>query len=247
MKNANEPLDDDTVSAAPRRSSRLHDKVFEQVRRGLMVGAFMPGQIMSLRKLASTFGTSPMPVRGALTRLTVANALEETESGSVRVPRLTPNRLRELFAVRELVEGMAAEEACKKGTPALAQTLTAINEELLAAIERRDILGCLSANQRFHFKLYDAAQSEVLLPLIESLWLQFGPTMYLSLLSPDMPWDATAHMMILEGLATGRPALAKRGLVSDIRNTGRSLEQAIGAQSSIGMLKSPLSDLYFGA
>src|SRR3954470_18965844 len=93
---------------AKRVRGHLQNQVFERLRRGLMVGAFVPGQVMSLRKLANGFGTSPMPIREALTRLVVVNALEETTNGSVCVPRLTSGRLAELFSVRELLEGAAA-------------------------------------------------------------------------------------------------------------------------------------------
>lgn len=230
---------------AKRVRGHLQNQVFERLRRGLMVGAFAPGQVMSLRKLATGFGTSPMPVREALTRLVVVNALEETTNGSVCVPRLTPSRLAEIFSVRELLEGAAAEGACRNSTPALVDDLTEINTELLEAIAKRNVLGCLSANQRFHFRLYGASASEVLLPLIESLWLQFGPTMYLSLLSPDMPWDASAHFEILDGLKAAKPAMARRGVLSDIRTTGRSLIPAMASRPSLGLLSSPLDDLYF--
>ena len=238
----------DADAPSPKRvRGQLQNRVFEQLRRGLMVGAFVPGQVMSLRKLATAFGTSPMPVREALTRLVVASALEETANGSVCVPRLTPARLAELFAVRELLEGAAGEAACRHCTPELIGELASINDELLAAIARRNLIGCLSLNQRFHFVLYEAAQSDVLMPLIESLWLQFGPTMYLSLLSPEMPWDASAHAVILEGLRTRKPAVTKRGVLTDIRNTGHSLVPAMASRATVGMLSSSLDDLYFGS
>lgn len=211
-----------------------------------MVGAFVPGQLMSLRKLASSFGTSPMPIREALTRLVVINALEDTASGSVRVPHLTPKKLNELFALRELIEGLAAEMACRNVTPALIAQLTSINQELLDAIAKRHLIGCLSSNQRFHFTLYEAAGTEVFMPLIESLWLQFGPTMYLSLLSPDMPWDASAHVEILEGLQAKKPAVARRGVLRDIRNTAFSLAPALAAPQTTDLLSAPLDDMYFG-
>ena len=81
----------------------VHEHVLHYMRRGLMVGAFLPGQVMSLRKLAAGLGTSPMPVREVLSRLVAANALEETKGGSVRVPRLSPEKLRDLFSVREVL------------------------------------------------------------------------------------------------------------------------------------------------
>uniref|UniRef100_C5D0Z3 Transcriptional regulator, GntR family n=1 Tax=Variovorax paradoxus (strain S110) TaxID=543728 RepID=C5D0Z3_VARPS len=241
------PQREATAEPSKRARGSVPEEVFQRLRRGLMVGAFVPGQVMSLRKLASSFGTSAMPIREALTRLVVINALEDTSSGSVRVPHLTPKKLNELFAVREMIEGEATEMACRNCTPSLLANLHAVNEELLEAIAKRNLIGCLSSNQRFHFTLYQASGTEVFMPLIESLWLQFGPTMYLSLLSPDMPWDASAHVEILEGLKAKKPAVAKRGVLRDIRNTALSLAPALGAQQTSDLLTAPLDDLYFGS
>ncbi|ATU95437.1 GntR family transcriptional regulator [Phyllobacterium zundukense] len=208
----------------------IQENVLRYMRRGLMVGAFLPGQVMSLRKLAAGLGTSPMPVREVLSRLVAANALEETRGGSVRVPRLHPDKLSDLFSVREMLEGMATELAVKKATPELIGELTEINKQLLVAIEKRDILNCLSFNQKFHFTLYEASGSEVLMPLIESMWLQVGPTMYMSLLIPSMPWNASDHKDILVALKEMNATAAKKGIVHDIRTTGEALLSVAGPQ-----------------
>jgi DNA-binding GntR family transcriptional regulator len=210
----------------------VYERVLSYMRKGLMVGAFVPGQVMSLRKLAAGLGTSPMPVREVLSQLVAANALEETKGGSVRVPRLGPEKLSEIFLVRELLEGAAAELAAKNVTPALINGLTSINKNLLQAIAKRDILNCLSFNQKFHFTLYQASESETLTLLIESLWLQFGPTMYMSLLIPSMPWSASCHEDILIGLEEGSPAAVKRGALQDIRTTRKALLSIAGSQGS---------------
>lgn len=115
------------VAVKPPRG-HVHEHVLRYMCRGLMVGAFLPGQVMSLRKLAARLGTSPMPVREVLSRLVAAKVLEETRGGSVMVPRLDPEKLSDLFSVRELLEGEAAERAAKKATPALISELTAINK-----------------------------------------------------------------------------------------------------------------------
>jgi DNA-binding GntR family transcriptional regulator len=211
------------VRPAARRRGELQDRVVAQLRRGLMVGAFVPGQTVSLRKLAEHLGTSAMPVREAINQLTAANALQMLPNRTVCVPRMTPGRFEELSRVRQALEGMAAEMACRRAMPELVERLEKVNAELMRAIRERDILGCLARNQEFHFTLYEAAGSEVLLPLIESLWLQAGPIMYFSLISPDMPWDASAHSDVLRALRDRNPAAARRAIERDIRNTASYL------------------------
>lgn len=208
-----------------------------------MAGAFIPGQVMSLRKLAAAFGTSPMPIRDVLGQLVAANVLEETPNRSVRVPRLSVAKLGEVFEVRDVIEGMAAKGACRNISPMLIAELDAINKEMVAAIARRDVQVCLSANQRFHFRLYEAAASDVLMPLIESLWLRSGPTLYFSFLMPDVPWDASEHREILAGLRDGNAGAVGRALSRDIRNTARHMLSQKGI-ARLASIQLPAGDVH---
>lgn len=227
-----------------KRRGTIQDEVLAKLRTALMAGALVPGQVMSLRKLAASLGTSAMPVRGALMQLVAAGALEEAPNRSVRVPRLSRKRLGELFEVREMLEGMAGRIACENVTPQLINRLVKINKGLLAAIARRDVRTCLQANQEFHFALYEASKSEVLVPLIESLWLQCGPTLYYSLLAPLMPWDAATHTDILTGLRKRKPAMVQATVVRDVRITAENLMIGV-AGAADNALGPSLIDAYF--
>lgn len=208
--------------AKPHRGE-LQDRIAQQLRRSLMVGQIVPGQPLSLRQLAQQLGTSPMPVREVISQLTAAGVLEALPNRSVIVARMTPARFIELTRVRTALEGMAAEMACERVTPQLIAQLEREDAQLHKAIERRDILGCLSYNQAFHFTLYAASQSEILPGLIEALWLRAGPFMYYSLTDPTMPWDASAHAEILGSLRDAKPAATRRAVERDIAATARSL------------------------
>jgi DNA-binding GntR family transcriptional regulator len=74
------------------------------------------------------------------------------------------------------------------------------------------------------------------MPLIESLWLQCGPTMYFSLIAPDMPWDASAHIEVLEALRAGDAKMAQQAITRDVRTTAQCLLNGIAFQRSDGPL-----------
>lgn len=208
--------------AKPRRGE-LQDRVAQQLRRSLMVGQIVPGQPLSLRQLAQQLGTSPMPVREVISQLTAAGVLEALPNRSVIVARMTRSRFIELTRVRTALEGMAAEMACERVTPKLIAQVEKLDAQLHKAIDGRDILGCLSYNQAFHFALYAASQSEILPGLIEALWLRAGPFMYFSLTDPNMPWDASSHADILDALRAGKPVATRRAIEHDIATTAKSL------------------------
>lgn len=214
---------DDTAPQLHRSRRALHDRVYALLRHGLMIGAFMPGQVVTLRKLADSLGTSLMPVRAAIAQLVTLHVLELLPNGSVAVPKLTRARFVEITMIRRVLEGIAAEQAGARTTPQLVARLTRINQELLEAIRAHEILGCLSKNQEFHFTLYSVCPSEILVPFIETLWLQAGPMTYLSLAAPDTEWDASLHQSILAALAKGDAATVKSLVEEDILATSNHL------------------------
>jgi DNA-binding GntR family transcriptional regulator len=219
----------------------IQDKVLAGLQYGLMSGLFVPGQVVSLRKLAASFGTSPMPVRESLSRLVAANALEELPNRSVRVPRLGTESLEELFELRVRVEGMAARIAAEKITDEGLGKLHKINIAVKKAHDTGAMSEVLKANQRFHFALYRLTSSSILLPIIEGLWLRSGPTMYFSLSTPGL-WDSSSHIDILVALEHRDPSGAEAAMGRDIMKTGDFLIQ----QSRSGVNTGPIAELSFG-
>ncbi len=156
-------------------ADNLQEQLYQRIREGLLAGRFQPGERLKIRDLATEWGTSPMPVRGALQRLVAEGALEGEPQRSVRVPTMTRQRYEQIFQVRLELEGLAVELAAPRLSAADLAELHECVAQMDAAIERRDDQAYLSANSRFHLKLYGACGNPVLLRAIEALWLQIGP------------------------------------------------------------------------
>src|ERR1700688_521481 len=89
----------------------VQERVYCALRDQLMRGGFEPGQKLKIAELAEAFGTSAMPVRDALNRLTVERALETLPSRTVRVPALSKDALQDLRETRFAIEGLAISRA----------------------------------------------------------------------------------------------------------------------------------------
>jgi DNA-binding GntR family transcriptional regulator len=202
------PVDKDT----------LHERVYGELRTALMTGQFVPGQSITIRALAKAFGTSAMPVREALRRLVAEQALQILPNRSVIVPRMTRERLEDLRRVRVELEGMAAAQAARHITADELDKLARLLDEMCAAAKNAGPRGYNLQNQDFHFTIYAAARSAVLLPIIESLWLQIGPV--LTLLSTDpavsMIFAEKHHTKALAALRAGDGPGAREAIASDI-------------------------------
>ena len=142
----------------------VQDKVYAELRRWLMVGHFLPGQPITLRHLAAELGVSPMPVRAALRHLIAEGGIEMLPNRTMRVPRMTRERLLELLALRRELEGMATAQACRLMTDADFRAIEKIQVSTMRALKTGNGMQVLSLNQRFHFALYALARSWVLMP-----------------------------------------------------------------------------------
>ena len=85
-------------------------------------------------------------------------------------------------------------------------------------------------NRAFHFTIYRQSTSRVLLPIIESLWLQFGPCLRIASERFDgrEGRGTNFHVEIVAALARADAAGARAALESDI---GRAFDLVMMDQS----------------
>lgn len=193
-----------TLTARPSDSTlSAHDRLYRQLRTQVMHGELSPGQALTLRGVAATYGISVTPVREALQRLVAEGALTLSASGRVATPELTPERIEELAAIRAMIEPELAARALPRAHFALIDRLTAINQLNAEAVARQDAVAYVRTNLEFHRTLYLRAQAPAMLAICETVWLQLGPTMrslYARLRRNEPP---VHHRHILAALRAG--------------------------------------------
>jgi DNA-binding GntR family transcriptional regulator len=219
----------------------VQDRVYGELRRALIGGLFEPGQVLTIRQLADALMTSTMPVREALGRLISEQAIEALPNRQIRVPPITLDRLADLLRARTLIEGEAIALAAKRMTPErLDRTAEILAEwEGLRIGDSPDSVNReVTLNQAFHFEIYCACGSEVLLPMIESLWLQSGPCTRAAIFAFSEAGETDAaryHHAILDALRRGDSEAAREALVGDISRPFAFLReklQALGGKAT---------------
>jgi len=191
----------------------------------LTTGGFQPGESVSLRTLAKRLGTSAMPVREAVNRLIAEQALEMLPNRQVIVRRMTRRKFLELTRVRQTLEGMVAGDACEHISDALLKRLGRDHKKLLTALTSAPMSEILLRNKNFHFAIYEAARSEVLIPMIEGLWMQTGPFQALSLSRQRPLWQAHRHTELLEALRRRDREAVIGAIQGDIADVAEMLMQ----------------------
>ncbi|HWK45770.1 MAG TPA: GntR family transcriptional regulator [Stellaceae bacterium] len=208
------------LTPVPRQT--VQDRVYLELRKALICGLFEPGQVLTIQELAASLDTSTMPVREALHRLISEHALEALPNRSVRVPLADLDRLDDLLRARILIEGTALELATprlKRGEFGELKALTRNYDRAMAMRGSQATETELELNRAFHFLIYRASGSAVLLPIIESLWLQCGPYVRAAVRAFDQRLDLWAlhyHAEIVAALEAQDVAAARAALAADI-------------------------------
>jgi DNA-binding GntR family transcriptional regulator len=195
----------------------LRDQAYAAIRDGVRAGRFAPGERVTIRALAAALGTSPTPVREALGQLVAEGTFELLANGSASIPAMTLERFAQLQAMREALEGLAAERAAAAiGAAALAD-VRGLLAELQALAAAGDFKRYLARHRAFHFAVYRAAGMPLLTEAIDALWLRCGPV--LSFVVPDYvrrKQGAAHHAALVAALAAGDGAAARAAVCGDI-------------------------------
>lgn len=191
------------AAARPSDTAAAHERLYRALRVQVMHGELAPGQPLTLRGVARTFGVSMTPAREAVRRLVAEGALSLSTTGRVATPELTPERIEELASIRALIEPELAARALPRAHFALIDRLAAINGANAEAVAKGDAVAYIRTNLEFHRTLYLRAQAPAMLALTETVWLQLGPTMralYTRLRRHEPP---PHHRLILAALRAG--------------------------------------------
>ncbi len=217
-----------TLAQAP----TAHGRVYSGLKTALMKGEFLPGERLVVRVLAERFKTSPMPVREALHRLVSEEALVDHANRGVIVPEVDGAVIADIVRIRSTIEGAATEWAASTiGDTELAH-LEEINRKMQACAESGNSSDFLSLNRDFHFSIYRAAGSPLMLPIIERLWLRAGPWLNLIREGATIGLDLNHHAEMLDALRRDDGSRARRAVVADIGDAADVILRSIAVRGS---------------
>ncbi|MGE0483818.1 MAG: GntR family transcriptional regulator [Gammaproteobacteria bacterium] len=201
----------------------LNGIAYDGLKRALLSGRLEPGAVVTLRQLADELGTSMMPVREAVSRLAAEGALAVQPNRGIVVPALDDGDAADIWALRISLEGDASARAARHADAATSAALRARCRAVEEAAAEGHLHRVLACNSEFQFAVYQAAQSPVLLQLIETLRMRSVPHCTAAirvLLAERPPYYArswTNHAALVEAIAAGDAPAARRLKQADLR------------------------------
>jgi len=207
----------------PEQKLPAHEMVYRALRTRIMHGGMEPGEALTLRGLGDEFNVSMTPAREAIRRLIAEGALLASASGRVSTPELTNERLEELASIRALLEPELAARALPRAHNALIERLFVFNTGVREMIVKDDAMGYVRANLEFHRTLYLRAQAPAMLALLETVWLQAGPTMRALYQRLQRDRASDNHIKIIAALKAGDEPGLRLAIRTDVTQGLRML------------------------
>ena len=208
---------------AKKLMSKANERAYELIRDEILTGRFASGDHLPEQKIAEVTGVSRTPVREALRRLESEHMVTFLPNRGAYVANWSADAVDDIFNLRVLLEGYAAERAAvridEEQIACLEQCVSDIDRSLQAPM---DYDAVLEANNRFHRTLLDAAQSERLLILVPALL--YTPIMVQTLKhydDEDLKRSNRHHEELVAACRARDPEWARNVMASHLRAAHR--------------------------
>lgn len=152
--------------------SRASERAYDMIRGFILSGRLAPGTHLKEEELADLCGVSRTPVRDALRQLEAEYYVRRASNQRTFVSAWTEGDIEDIFALRTMMEGYAAERAAERISAADIDKLRYHHGEIdkmLRAIGSIDADTFLTHNREFHGIIIAAAASERLSLMLQRL------------------------------------------------------------------------------
>ncbi|HSF13441.1 MAG TPA: GntR family transcriptional regulator [Erythrobacter sp.] len=221
--------------ATPRPMSRASEQAYAKIRAHLLSGAVKPNEQLTEDQLAQITGVSRTPVREAVRRLEDELLLVRSDTKRLFVADWSRDDIEEMFSLRQMLEGHAAERAARRLSREKITQLEAVNHALKEAIAQDppDVTRFLEANRCFHEAIVDAADSprlaQMLGKLVEApVVLRTARTYSLD----DLKQSARDHDELIAAFAARDPDWARAVMGSHLRRAFHTFARSVEPKAS---------------
>lgn len=152
--------------------STLNDDCYRALKAAILDLTLAPGTPIVENAIAAQLGTSKTPVREALARLASEGFIVTDRSRRSHVAGLSIETVREIYAVRALLESAAIRHVATRMTDQDLDAVEASISGAMRALDREDLGAFLDANDGFHMRLIACNRNQYLIGIAERIFDQ---------------------------------------------------------------------------
>ena len=152
------------------RPKSLTEIAVAELRTRIIDGRLQLGEALSENALAAELGISKTPVREALLQLKLEKLVDVLPQRGTYVFRMAPGQIAMISELREILETSAVAAAMARNHDALVERMSAVFEDMRAALERDDNAAYLVLDGEFHQAMIELAGN----PHLSDAYAQVG-------------------------------------------------------------------------
>jgi DNA-binding GntR family transcriptional regulator len=202
----------------------LRNKVYKYIKAQIITGVYDPGETLLESKLADELGVSRTPIREAIHLLELEGLVETSAKKGAAVLGISGKDVRDIYAMRQLVEGLAARWAAERLTPPELKELQKIFELMEFYAQKQDVEEVAALDNKFHQVIYDASGSKILKLTLGNLHQYVQMARLESLKFHNrLPQTIEEHRTILKAFLDGDPDAAEKALSHHAKMAGLNI------------------------
>jgi GntR family transcriptional regulator, rspAB operon transcriptional repressor len=147
----------------------LRDWAYEQIKRWILDREILPGTPIVINDLVNEMNISSTPIRDALLRLEAEGLVQIRARTGFFVREISQDDLKQLFELRILIEGFAAEKAARLLNTEDIDALGELFDERAQEKDAEFSKEFLDADQKFHSIIVEGTQNPRLSQIMDSL------------------------------------------------------------------------------
>ncbi len=214
---------------SPASDASLRNKVFKYIKSQIISGAYGPGETLLESKLADELGVSRTPIREAIRLLEMEGLVETTTKKGAIVLGISQQDVEDIYAIRQLVEGLAARWAAERLSAADLKELQKTYELMEFYAQKHEVEEIAELDNKFHQMIYEAAGSKILYLTLRNLhqYVQIARLKSLSMQN-RLPLTLSEHRAILEAFEAKDADAAEKAMTEHVRQAYQNIHRQQG-------------------
>jgi len=224
------------LSTIPRAAAPLRHQVLLELRQSIISGRLAPGERLVERELISMMGVSRTVIREALRQLESEGLVDIIPNKGPVVRTLTWEEAQDLYAIRAVLEGLAARLFTEHADDTQVEQLDQELHNVASAYETGDPEKILDAKNTFYDILFAGARSQTLSSMIALLhgrirrWRAIGVSHPMR--TKERQQESMRNLRVMLKSVRARDArLAEQAIREDVQRAALELNRVLAKDS----------------
>ncbi|MBI5586293.1 MAG: GntR family transcriptional regulator [Deltaproteobacteria bacterium] len=204
----------------------LKEQAYRSLRDMIASHRFSSGKWINLEQLSKELGVSRTPVQQAMKQLEKEGLVTHVPNQGIRMAVMTLEMARDLYQVREVLEGLAAALAAERIDQETVSRMKRVLAEQAAIIREKDLLAYSVSDFKFHQLIYDSCGNWLLKEQLDIIKRRSRPLV--CDVTPILPDLVADHQQVVEAFRKKDPRQAEQAMRRHNRRMREIIAEASG-------------------